>query len=140
MTAIAVSRYCTFNAWVTLFTEMSAKQKVTLYISDDLHRQVKVRSALDSEPMSAIAQRAIEFYLTHADVVAQVNSDRAGETHRVHACPKCATPVVLREDGLSLVQSSAEKQFESMTADLESLPGLVSDSGTSGEGELIACK
>ena len=119
---------------------MSAKQKVTLYISDDLHRQVKVRSALDSEPMSAIAQRAIEFYLTHADVVAQVNSDRAGETHRVHACPKCATPVVLREDGLSLVQSSAEKQFESMTADLESLPGLVSDSGTSGEGELIACK
>lgn len=117
---------------------MSAKQKVTLYISDDLHRQVKVRSALDGEPMSAIAQRAIEFYLTHSDVVAQTG-DRVGETYRVHACPKCATPVVLRKDGLSLVQSSAKKQFESMTVGLESLPSLVSETSSSGEEELIAC-
>ncbi len=119
---------------------MSAKQKVTLYISDDLHRQVKIRSAIDSEPMSSIAQRAIEFYLAHSDVVEQTNG-QIGGTHRVHACPKCATPVVLREDGLSLVQSSAGKQFETMAADLESLPGLVSDSpGIAGEGELIACQ
>ncbi|PZO17515.1 MAG: hypothetical protein DCF25_11030 [Leptolyngbya foveolarum] len=118
---------------------MSAKQKVTLYISDDLHRQVKIRSAIDGEPMSSIAQRAIEFYLAHSDVVEQT-SDRKGGTHRVYACPKCATPVVLREDGLSLVQSSADKQFEAMAVDLESLPGLVSDSGSAGEGELIACQ
>lgn len=118
---------------------MSAKQKVTLYISDDLHRQVKIRSAIDGEPMSSIAQRAIEFYLTHSDVVEQT-SGCSGETHQVHACPKCATPVVLRDDGLSLVQSSAEKQFEAMAADLESLPSLVTDSGAAGEGELIACK
>lgn len=118
---------------------MSAKQKVTLYISDDLHRQVKVRSALDGEPMSAIAQRAIEFYLAHADVVAQTNCDRVGKTHRIHACPKCATPVVMRESGLSLVQSSAGEQFESMTADLEALPELVSESSSVGEGDLIVC-
>ena len=118
---------------------MSAKQKVTLYISDDLHRQVKIRSAIDGEPMSSIAQRAIEFYLTHSDVVEQTDK-LGGETHRVHACPKCATPVVLREDGLSLIRSSAEGQFESMAADLESLPGLVPDSGIAGEGELIACQ
>ena len=119
---------------------MSAKQKVTLYISDDLHRQVKIRSAIDGEPMSSIAQRAIEFYLTHSDVVAQTDDERNGETHRVHACPKCASPVVLREDGLSLVASSAEKQFESMASDLESLPGLVAEPGGAGEGELIACQ
>lgn len=118
---------------------MSAKQKVTLYISDDLHRQVKIRSAIDGEPMSSIAQRAIEFYLTHSDVVEQTG-DRKGGTHRVHACPKCATPVVLREDGLSLVQSSADKQCEAMAVDLESLPELVSDSGSAGEGELIVCR
>ena len=118
---------------------MSAKQKVTLYISDDLHRQVKIRSAIDGEPMSSIAQRAIEFYLTHSDVVEQMGG-RKGGTHRIHACPKCATPVVLREDGLSLVQSSTDQQFEAMAADLESLPGLVSDTGSAGEGELIACQ
>ena len=118
---------------------MSAKQKVTLYISDDLHRQVKIRSAIDGEPMSSIAQRAIEFYLTHSDVVEQA-SGRGGKTHRVHACPKCATPVVLKDDDLLLVQSTAEKQLEAMAADLESLPSFVPDSGAAGEGELIACK
>lgn len=118
---------------------MSAKQKVTLYISDGLHRQIKIRSAIDGEPMSSIAQRAIEFYLTHSDVVAQTGGC-GGETHRVHACPKCASPVVVRKDGLSLVSSSAERQFEAMAADLESLPGLVREPGTTGEGELIACQ
>jgi hypothetical protein len=46
---------------------MLFKQKVTLFISDDLHRQVKIRSAIDGETMSSIAQRAIQFYLGHPD-------------------------------------------------------------------------
>ena len=119
---------------------MSAKQKVTLYLSDDLHRQVKIRSAIDGEPMSSIAQRAIEFYLGNAEVVEQTTSGEVqGETHRIHACPKCATPVVLRRGGLSLVQSSAERQFESMTTDLSCIPKLNSDSVSADEGELVGC-
>ena len=34
---------------------MQTKQKVTLYLSPELHRRLKIRSAVDSEPMSDLA-------------------------------------------------------------------------------------
>lgn len=115
----------------------TAKQKVTLYISDDLHRQFKIRSAIDGETMSSMAQRAIEFYLEHADIVADAGEAR-GQTHQIHACPKCASPVVLREDGLALIYDHSEKSFEGLS-DLARVPELSSDSKRPGEGELITC-
>lgn len=45
------------------------KQKVTLYLSDELHRQIKIRSSVDGETMSSTTQKAIEFYLKHSEVV-----------------------------------------------------------------------
>ncbi|NJM96457.1 MAG: hypothetical protein HC800_03925 [Phormidesmis sp. RL_2_1] len=89
---------------------MPAKHKVTLYLSDDLHRQFKIRSAIDGETMSSMAQRAIEFYLGNVDVV-ENGCEIHGQTHRIHACPKCASPVALREDGLALVQTHSEQVF-----------------------------
>lgn len=116
---------------------MPAKQKVTLYIPDDLHRQFKIRSAIDGETMSTMAQRAIEFYLGHADVVENLG-EAHGQTHRVHACPKCAAPVALRGDELALIDSHAKKQFEGL-GNLDVIPELSSDSKRPGEGELVKC-
>ncbi len=121
---------------------MLVKQKVTLYISDDLHRQVKIRSAIDGETMSSIAQRAIEFYLGHPDAV-KSSGEVHGQTHRIYACPKCAAPVALREDGLSLIQGHANHQFEDMTG-LERIAELSSepcspDACSPDERTLIPC-
>ncbi|MFK8183729.1 MAG: hypothetical protein AB8B99_10165 [Phormidesmis sp.] len=116
---------------------MPAKQKITLYISDDLHRQFKIRSAIDGETMSSIAQRAIEFYLANPEAV-DCSGKVYGQTHRLHACPKCATPVALRDDGLALVASQPEQQFEDL-AKLGRVSELGCDSLSPDEGELIGC-
>jgi hypothetical protein len=75
---------------------MQAKQKVTLYLSPELHRRLKIRAAIDSEPMSELAERALIFYLTHPEVVDEVEAS-IGRNHRVYACPECASSVVLRD-------------------------------------------
>jgi hypothetical protein len=72
------------------------KQKVTLYLPPDLHRQLKIRAAIDSEAMSTLAEQALGFYLAHSSVVAAVEDSVNGSTHQVHACPECGTSVVLR--------------------------------------------
>lgn len=78
---------------------MQTKQKVTLYLSPELHRRLKIRAAIDSEPMSELAARAIAFYLSHPEVVDETEASY-GRTHRVYACPECATSVALREGEL----------------------------------------
>jgi hypothetical protein len=120
-----------------LKSDMLVKQKVTLYISDDLHRQVKIRSAIDGETMSSIAQRAIEFYLGHPDTV-KSSGEVHGQAHRLYACPKCAVPVALREDGLALVQSHSSQKFEDMTG-LERIAELSAEPCSPDERTLIPC-
>lgn len=73
---------------------MQDKQKVTLYLPPELHRQLKIRAAVDSEPMSAIAERAIVFYLGHSELVDEVEA--YGSTHRVYSCPECQNSMVLQ--------------------------------------------
>ena len=86
---------------------MQDKQKVTLYLSPELHRQLKIRSAVDSEPMSAIAQRAIVFYLQHPEVVDSLE-EKHGKTHQVYNCPECASPVVVRDGEMVSLADRAE--------------------------------
>jgi len=74
---------------------MQDKQKVTLYLPPGLHRQIKIRAAVDSESMSTIVERAIFFYLKHPEVVDEVEAAH-GETHKVYSCPECTGSVVLR--------------------------------------------
>jgi plasmid stability protein len=81
---------------------MQDKQKVTLYLPSDLHRQLKIRAAVDSAAMSALAERAIDFYLANPEAVEQANSPNSvGQTHQIHSCPTCQTAVVLRNGVLS---------------------------------------
>ncbi|MBE9042681.1 hypothetical protein IQ235_18125 [Oscillatoriales cyanobacterium LEGE 11467] len=75
---------------------MQDKQKVTLYLSPELHRKLKIRSAVDSEPMSTIAQRAIVFYLEHPEIVESIE-ENYGTTHQVYNCPECAHPAIVKD-------------------------------------------
>ena len=98
---------------------------------DDLHRQLKVRAAVDGEPMSTLAERAIGFYLNHSDVVEGVQ----GTTHQVYECPACTTPVVVRDGDLMAIKAHAD-----LHADLlDEVPDVVPSSVRSDEGELVPC-
>lgn len=74
---------------------MEDKQKVTLYLPQQLHRQLKIRSAVDADSMSNIVEKAVEFYLNHSEVVDGV--ELHGSTHQVYNCPECEHPVVIKD-------------------------------------------
>jgi hypothetical protein len=78
---------------------MQAKQKVTLYLSPELHKSLKIRSAVESEPMSELAERALVFYLANSELVDEVEGSY-GRTHRVYSCPNCESSLVLRDGEL----------------------------------------
>jgi len=58
-----------------------------LYLSPELHRRLKIRAAIDAEPMSELAERAIVFYLAHPELVDE--AEVHGRNHQVYDCPKC---------------------------------------------------
>ncbi len=78
---------------------MEDKQKVTLYLPPKLHRQLKIKAAVDLEPMSTIAERALEIYLQHPELIDLVAHRQSG-SHQVHNCPECDHPAVIRNGDL----------------------------------------
>ena len=116
---------------------MQNKQKVTLYIPPDLHRQLKIRAAVDADTMSNLVEQAISFYINHSDVVDEVKASVQGKTHQVHFCPECDSAVVVR-DGEMI---SLKDQPGVLTEDL-SIPVRSSDSEVAGESQgenLVPC-
>jgi hypothetical protein len=115
---------------------MQDKHKVTLYLPPELHRQLKIRSAIDAEPMSAIAERAIVFYLTHSDVVDEVEMSH-GQVYQIYDCPECSSSVVLQEGKMVSLKEQPSILVE------EGLSPVVQEqhSGSSqqGEEELVPC-
>lgn len=110
--------------------------KVTLYLPPDLHRQLKIRSAVEGEAMSAIAQRAIDFYLAHSEVVDDFESTVYGQTHRLHSCPSCSTSVVIRQG--ELVEASRLAAHSSDSSLAVDVNDIVSEPNRD-EGELVVC-
>ncbi|HEY9616455.1 MAG TPA: hypothetical protein V6C64_06430 [Microcoleaceae cyanobacterium] len=110
------------------------KNKVTLYLPPELHRQLKIRAAVDSETMTDIAQRAIVFYLSHPEVVEQVSIH--GQAHRVYSCPECHTHVVLRDGEMASIGNQSNVLIEESLA--VSRVGSV-NADSQGEGELVPC-
>lgn len=78
---------------------MEDKQKVTLYLPPKLHKQLKIKAAVDLEPMSTIAEKALEIYLQHPELVDLVNNRQCGN-HQVYNCPDCSHPAVIRNGEL----------------------------------------
>ncbi len=125
---------------------MPDKQKVTLYISDDLHRQFKIRSAVDGETMSSMAQRALEFYLSNAELV-ESSSEIHGHSHQIHSCPQCSATVALKESKLTLIRKYSQVLTDELIG-IAQIPSLAKgpvdddsscDSRSPDEGELITC-
>lgn len=117
---------------------MQDKQKVTLYLPPELHRQLKIRAAVDAETMTEIAQKAIEFYLNYPEVVEQCEAIH-GQAHRVYSCPDCSSPVALREgEMVSLRDGQLGVAKEGDVA--IGAPRIASVGANSqGEGELVPC-
>lgn len=114
---------------------MQEKHKVTLYLPQELHRQLKIRSAVETEPMSAIAERAIDFYLSHPAVVDEVEATH-GHVHQIYSCPTCTTSLVLRDNqvvvlgGQPDVFTDGELSGNTVSGNREAEPG---------EQELLSC-
>ena len=115
---------------------MQDKQKVTLYLSPELHRKLKIKAAVESEPMSAIAERAIIFYLDNPDVVDEVESTH-GSVHQVYSCPGCDSSYVIREG--ELVALSSQPGVLDEENRVGAVPGVHASDGRQGEEELVPC-
>lgn len=113
---------------------MQAKQKVTLYLSPELHRRLKIRAAIDSEPMSELAQRAIVFYLAHPEVVDEIE-ESYGRTHRVYDCPECSNSLVMRDGEMSLLRNPTVIEQNQLSVEPVSSVAEAQE----GEEELVPC-
>jgi hypothetical protein len=116
---------------------MQDKQKVTLYLSQELHRQLKIKAAVDAEPMSQIAERALVFYLAHPHVVEELENSY-GRSHRVYTCPECTSSVTMREgDLVSLRQQPSVLNDEGIS--VETVVPVGEETDRPGEEELVPC-
>jgi hypothetical protein len=96
---------------------MEDKQKVTLYLPPKLHRQLKIKAAVDLESMSTIAEKALEIYLHHPELVDLVTSRQCGN-HQVYNCPECRHPAVIRNgEMVSIGQQPGVLTDELVTGD-----------------------
>jgi hypothetical protein len=122
---------------------MQDKQKVTLYIPSNLHRQLKIRAAVDAEAMSALAERAIDFYLTHPQAFEQADLNGLGQTHQIHSCPACQTAVVLRDGTLTALGRQPTVSAESLELDKLDLErvgaALANNQAACQDEELVPC-
>lgn len=116
---------------------MQDKHKVTLYLPPELHRQLKVRSAVDLEPMSAIAERALVFYLEHPEVIDDVEAAH-GQVHRVYNCPSCSSSLVLQEGEMVPLQEQPTILADDSSAAARVQEGYP-DSDQHDEGKLVPC-
>ncbi|MDJ1177742.1 hypothetical protein PJF56_02575 [Roseofilum sp. BLCC_M91] len=115
---------------------MQDKQKVTLYIPPELHRRLKIQAAVDLEPMSAIVERAVSFYLEHPEVVENIN-DSHGKTYQIHTCPECKSSVVINDGELVALKNQPTVLSEEELP-VERVSNLDRPS-ESGEEELVPC-
>ena len=118
---------------------MQDKQKVTLYFSQGLHRQLKIRAAIDTDSMSSMVEKAIVFYLKHPEVVEEVEASH-GKTHQVHICPECQNAMVIREGELVSLKnqpSVLDEEFPLEVAD--GIKKSVNPQNSQGEEELVPC-
>jgi hypothetical protein len=83
---------------------MEEKQKVTLYLTSDLYRQLKITAAVELETMSTIAARALEVYIQHPELIEEAANARLGK-HQVYNCPECDHPTVIRDGEMVALES-----------------------------------
>lgn len=108
--------------------------KVTLYLTSDLHRQLKIRSAVDGEPMSSLAEKALQFYLSHSEVVDEYSE--YGSAYRTYSCPSCSDAVVVKDGELLSVGNAVSSSGEELSVGVS---GVMSEGSRPEEGQLVHC-
>jgi hypothetical protein len=116
---------------------MQDKQKVTLYLPPLLHRQIKIKAAVDSESMSAVVEKAISFYLTYPEKVEEELETSYGKTHQVHICPECEATMVMQEG--QMVSLKNRKSLLEDEFPMEVREKVNSGTDSQGEEKLVAC-
>lgn len=119
---------------------MQDKQKVTLYLPPGLHRQLKIRAAVDLDSMSATVERALMFYLEHPELVDEAEAASHGRTHRVYNCPECQSALVQREGEMVTLKNQPSVVTEEVPVE-QVQETLKSKSKTDLQGEetLVPC-
>lgn len=113
---------------------MQDKQKVTLYLPPGLHRQMKIRAAVDSKSISSIVERAIVFYLENPEVVDEIEATQ-GKTHQVYNCPECDNSMVVQDGEMVSLRDQPGVLNEELPVRKVREP--VSSSASSEEEELV---
>jgi hypothetical protein len=96
---------------------MDDKQKVTLYLTSELHRQLKIKAAVEVETMSTIAERALEVYLQHPELL-ELIARQQSNSHQVYSCPECDHPAIIRDGELVAIGNQPGLLEEDLVADV----------------------
>lgn len=117
---------------------MQDKQKVTLYLPPGVHRQLKIKAAIDDESMSGIVERAIAFYIQHPEKVEEVETAAHGKAYQVHVCPECEAALVMRDGQMVSLKNQPSIIADEFAIDVrESVP--LSVDGAEAEEVLVPC-
>lgn len=115
---------------------MQDKQKVTLYLPAGVHRQLKIRAAIDDDSMSALVEKAIEFYLKYPEKIEEIISSVYGKTHQVHICPECEAAMVMRDGKMVSLKQQPSVITEEFSLEVEKVHA---QANSEGEEELVPC-
>ncbi len=96
---------------------MSDKQKVTLYLPPDVHRNLKIKAATGGESMSGLVEQAVLFYLNHSEVIAELEQQEYGQTYRLYECPQCESALIMQEGELAPLQVQPSVQTEEIATE-----------------------
>ena len=117
---------------------MQEKQKVTLYLPPGLHRQVKIKAAIEEESMSAMVQKAISFYLKYPERVEEQEPSNV-KTHQIYICPECEAALVRREGEMVSLKSHNRQVSEDFPEEVEVAQKVEIETKSPGVEELVAC-
>lgn len=115
---------------------MPDKQKVTLYLPPGVHRQLKIRAAIDTESMSGLVEKAIAFYLKYPEKVEEIEAASYGKTHQVHICPECEAAMVMRDGQMVSLKHQPSILSEEFSLEVPEHESAQTDSK---EEELVPC-
>jgi plasmid stability protein len=116
---------------------MQDKQKVTLYLPPGIHRQLKIRAAIDIESMSAIVEKAIAFYLKYPEKVEELEAQTFGKSHQVHVCPECDAAMVMQEGQMVSLRHQADVIVDEFPLDVRET--VNAKAGSQEEEMLVPC-
>lgn len=116
---------------------MQDKQKVTLYLPQGLHRQLKIKAAVDVDSMSSIVERALTFYIQHPEAIDEIEASH-GRTHQVYVCPECQNSLLERDGEMVSLKNQPGILAEEVSVE-KVRETLSSPSNRQGEEELVPC-